>query len=103
LFEKPYQATRIIDHQTWQKGWMESWRQSAGERGPGASAQAGPQGRFPGGGLYEYEFYRTFKGVLVPVLVRVFNAAFQNFFFQNVDAGAPLNPLLLGVFFFFFF
>lgn len=50
------------------------------------------RGSVPGVDGLPYEFYRAFRSTLVPVLQRVFNAAFT-----AVGAEAPLSPLLVGV------
>ena len=50
------------------------------------------RGSTPGIDGLPYEFYRAFKDTLVPVLVRVFNAAFQ-----AATEDAPLLPLLMGI------
>ena len=50
------------------------------------------RGSVPGVDGLPYEFYRAFKVQLLPVLLRVFNAAFQ-----QADNHAPLHPLLMGI------
>jgi Reverse transcriptase (RNA-dependent DNA polymerase)/Ring finger domain len=50
------------------------------------------RGSVPGVDGLPYEFYRAFKVPLLPVLIRVFNAAFQ-----QAEAEAPLRPLLTGI------
>lgn len=50
------------------------------------------RGSVPGVDGLPYEFYRAFKDTLVPVLVRVFNAAFQ-----HADNSSPLATLLVGI------
>lgn len=54
--------------------------------------QLSRRGSTPGVDGLPYEFYRTFGALLVPVLLRVFNAAFR-----SSDFAAPLQPLLVGV------
>lgn len=50
------------------------------------------RGSVPGVDGLPYEFYRAFRATLVPVLLRVFNAAFA-----AVGDDSPLRPLLVGV------
>ena len=50
------------------------------------------RGTVPGIDGLPYEFYRHYQALLVPVLLRVFNVAYQRW-----DDNAPLAPLLLGV------
>lgn len=54
--------------------------------------QQSRRGSVPGVDGLPYEFYRAFRSILVPALLRVFNAAFQ-----DTEAIAPLQPLLVGV------
>ena len=54
--------------------------------------QLSNRGSVPGIDGLPYEFYRAFKDSLVPVLCRVFNAAFR-----DTDAATPLRELLVGV------
>ena len=50
------------------------------------------RGAAPGVDGLPYEFYRAFRQVLLPVLVRVFNAAFK-----DTSRASPLAPFLLGI------
>ena len=50
------------------------------------------RGSSPGYDGLPYEFYRAFRGVMLPVLLKVFNHAFQ-----SAESVQPLAPLLRGV------
>ena len=54
--------------------------------------QMSQRGSVPGVDGLPYEVYRTFRSILVPVLVRVLNAAFS-----DLSTDSPLQPLLAGV------
>lgn len=57
-----------------------------------AAIRAARRGAAPGHDGIPYEFYNAFREELTPILLRVFNAAFED---TSVDA--PLAPLLRGV------
>ena len=54
--------------------------------------QLSNRGSAPGIDGLPYEFYRAFSALLAPVLLRVFNVAYQ-----DLEDAQPLQPLLLGV------
>lgn len=58
----------------------------------GLALAASQRGSAPGYDGLPYEFYRTYKETLVPVLLKVFNAAFR-----DAASASPLSPLLAGV------